>query len=226
MAIEAVKAGKHVYVEKPCCHNPREGELLVEAYRKYGKQVQMGNQRRSMNLVRMMVDDIRAGVIGRVFLAKCFYSRKRPPIGVGKEAAVPEGLDWDLWQGPAPRVPYRDNLHPYNWHWFWHWGTGEALNNGVHMMDIARWAMGLDHPVKVSSFGGRWHHVGVDDWECPDTQEILLEFDGGRMITCSVDPRTPSARATRASGSSSSEAAAFWTTPGGRSTPSSTSITR
>jgi predicted dehydrogenase len=96
---------------------------------------------------------------------------------------VPEYLDWDLWQGPAPRTAYRDNVHPYNWHWFWNWGTGEALNNGVHFLDLARWALGGEYPVKVSSLGGRWHYVGQDDWECPDTQEILVEFDGGRMIS-------------------------------------------
>ena len=88
-----------------------------------------------------------------------------------------------MWQGPAPRTAYRDNIAPYNWHWFWRWGTGEALNNGVHLLDVARWAMQVTFPTKVSSFGGRWHDVGLDDWEAPDTQEIQLTFGNGRGIT-------------------------------------------
>jgi len=183
MAIEAIKAGKHVYVEKPCSYNPDEGEMIVKAAEKYNKLVQMGNQRRSMEDVKQMVNEISNGLIGRVYLAKCFYARKRNPIGFGKKIAVPDSLDWDLWQGPAPRTEYRDNIHPYNWHWFWNWGTGEALNNGVHMMDVARWAMNVDYPIKVSSMGGRLHYAGADDWQCPDTQDIQLEYDGSRMIT-------------------------------------------
>lgn len=183
MAIEAVKAGKHVYVEKPHAHNPREGEMLVQACKRYGKLVQIGTQRRSIAKVDDMIGKLKDGIIGDIFLAKCFYCRKRLPIGFGQNVAVPDYLNWDLWQGPAPRVPYRDNIHPYNWHWFWHWGTGEALNNGTHMLDIARWALDLDYPIRVSSFGGRWHYRNVDDWECPDTQEIMIEFDDGVMVT-------------------------------------------
>ena len=183
MAILAAKAGKHVYLEKPCSHSPREGELVVEAARKYHRLVQMGTQRRSMRNVQEMIRELQEGVIGKVFLAQCFYSRRRQPIGFGKKVAPPAELDWDLWQGPAPRTAYRDNLHPYNWHWFWHWGTGEALNNGVHLLDVARWAMNVTYPTKATSFGGRWHDVGLDDWEAPDTQEIQLEFGPGRGIS-------------------------------------------
>jgi predicted dehydrogenase len=183
MAILAAKAGKHVYVEKPCSHSPREGEILVEVARKHGRLVQMGSQRRSIANVNQMVREIHEGVIGTLFLAQCFYSRRRPPIGFGRAMAPPAELDWDLWQGPAPRTEYRDNLHPYNWHWFWRWGTGEALNNGVHLLDVARWAMQVTFPTKVNSFGGRWHDVGLDDWEAPDTQEIQLEFGPGRGIS-------------------------------------------
>jgi predicted dehydrogenase len=183
MAILAAKAGKHVYLEKPCSHNPREGELVVEAAAKYKRVIQMGNQRRSIGIVQQMIQELHEGVIGNVFLANCFYSRRRQPIGFGKVVAPPSELDWDLWQGPAPRTAYRDNLHPYNWHWFWHWGTGEALNNGTHLLDVARWGLQVKLPTKVNSFGGRWHDVGLDDWECPDTQEIQLQFAGGKGIT-------------------------------------------
>ena len=183
MATLAAKAGKHVYVEKPCSHNPREGEILVEVAQKYKRLVQMGSQRRSMVNTQQMVQDMRGGLIGNVFLAQCFYSRRRPSIGFGKKVTPPAELNWDLWQGPAPRTAYRDNLLPYNWHWFWNWGTGEALNNGVHLLDVARWALGVSYPTKASSFGGRWHDVGLDDWEAPDTQEIQLEFGPGRGIS-------------------------------------------
>ena len=182
MAIEALKAGKHVYVEKPCSHNPHEGELLVAAARKYNRFVQMGTQRRSNALAQRMVGDIHKGVIGEVYYAKTWYSNARAPIGFGKVGDPPSELDFDLWQGPAPRTAYRSNIHPYNWHWFWTWGTGEALNNGTHGIDLARWAMNVDYPTRVTSTGGRFHYTGVDDWQCPDTQTINAEFGHGKMM--------------------------------------------
>jgi predicted dehydrogenase len=136
-----------------------------------------------MGNVQQMVQEIHEGLVGKVFLAQCFYSRRRAPIGFGKVISPPAELDWDLWQGPAPRTAYRDNLHPYNWHWYWNWGTGEALNNGTHLLDVARWALSVTFPTKVQSFGGRWHDVGLDDWETPDTQEIQLEFGSGLGIS-------------------------------------------
>ena len=179
--IEAVKAGKHVYVEKPASHNPREGEMVVEAAKKYDRVVQMGNQRRSWPNVIKAIEELHGGIIGRPYFAKTWYANNRPSIGRGKEVAVPEWLDFDLWQGPAPREAYRDNLIHYNWHWFWNWGTGEALNNGTHFVDIARWGLDVDYPNKVSSNGGRYRYN--DDWETPDTQMINLEFDNGGLIT-------------------------------------------
>ncbi len=180
-ALFAMKAGKNVYLEKPCSHNPHEGEILVEAAKKYGKILQMGNQRRSWPNVVKAIEELKAGVIGRPYFGKSWYTNKRPTIGIGKEAPVPEWLNWDLWQGPAPRKIYKDNFLHYNWHWFWHWGTGEALNNGTHMIDLLRWGMGVDFPVKVSSNGGRYHFK--DDWETPDTQVINLDFKEGVSLT-------------------------------------------
>ena len=182
MAIEAIKAGKHVYVEKPCSHNPREGELLVAAAKKHNRVVQMGTQRRSSAMARHMISDIHKGVIGKVYYAKTWYANTRPPIGFGTVGAPPSELDFDLWQGPAPRTAYRSNIHPYNWHWFWNWGTGEALNNGTHAIDLARWALNVDYPTQVTSAGGRFHYRGLDDWECPDTQTINAQFDDNKMI--------------------------------------------
>ena len=180
-AILGVKAGKHVYLEKPSSHNPREGELLVEAQRKYKRIIQMGNQRRSWPNVVQAMEKLRGGAIGKVYFAKGWYANNRGPIGFGKEVPVPAGLDWDLWQGPAPRMPYRDNVHPYNWHWFWHWGTGEALNNGTHEIDVARWGMGVEYPVRVVASGGRYHFA--DDWEFPDTMVVTYDFEDGRTVT-------------------------------------------
>lgn len=177
----ALQAGKHVYVEKPCSHNPEEGEILVEAAKKYGKVVQMGNQRRSWPNVIEGIQALKNGAIGRVYYGKGWYTNNRPSIGIGKEIPVPDWLNWELWQGPAPRKNYKDNIVHYNWHWFWHWGTGEALNNGTHMVDLLRWGMEVDFPSEVSSNGGRYRYD--DDWETPDTQIINLDFDGGKTMS-------------------------------------------
>jgi predicted dehydrogenase len=155
MAIAGLQAGKHVYVEKPCSHNPAEGEMLRQAQRKHQKLVQMGTQQRSSPHTIEVVEKIHAGIIGRPYLAKAWYVNVRKSMGTGKEVPVPSQLDWDLWQGPAPRRPYKDNLHPYNWHWFKIYGTGETLNNGTHEVDVCRWALGVDYPARVTSSGGR-----------------------------------------------------------------------
>ncbi len=179
--IMACQAGKHVYLEKPCSHNPQEGEWLVEAAAKYQRVVQMGNQRRSWSNVIRCMDDIHSGLIGRVYYARAWYANQRGTIGKGKKVDVPRGLDWDLWQGPAPRKSYYDNIHPYEWHWFWHWGTGEALNNGTHFLDLMRWGLRVDYPTLVTSQGGRYHFD--DDWQTPDTQVISLDFPEGKTMT-------------------------------------------
>ncbi|MBU2493129.1 MAG: Gfo/Idh/MocA family oxidoreductase [Bacteroidetes bacterium] len=180
MSIMGLQAGKHVYVEKPCSHNPREGELLVEAQKKYGKLVQLGNQQRSSPHTIKIIQKIKDGIIGEPYFGKAWYSNNRTSIGIGKEAPVPEYLDWELWQGPAPRTAYKDNIHPYNWHWFWNWGTGETLNNGTHEVDICRWALGVDIPNSIKSSGGRYHYK--DDWEFYDTLITSFEYDN-KMIT-------------------------------------------
>lgn len=180
MAILALEAGKHVYVEKPCSYDPREGELLVAAQRRHGRLVQMGNQQRSAARSIEIVQQIRDGVIGRPYHARAWYANTRGTIGRGREVPVPDWLDWELWQGPAPRTAFRSNVVHYDWHWFTRWGTGEICNNGTHEIDVARWALGVDYPTRVTSSGGRYHFD--DDWEFPDTQDVSFEFDGGRQI--------------------------------------------
>jgi predicted dehydrogenase len=180
-ALLACSAGKHVYLEKPCSHNPNEGEMLIKSAEKHKRVLQMGNQRRSWPNVAAAIGELHAGVIGRPYFAKTWYTNNRASIGIGKETAVPSWLNYDLWQGPAPRKAFKDNLIHYNWHWFWHWGTGEALNNGTHMVDLARWGLQVEYPTKVNSTGGRYMYQ--DDWQTPDTQVINLEFANKSMIS-------------------------------------------
>jgi predicted dehydrogenase len=174
LAVYGLKAGKHVYVEKPSSHNPREGELLVEAQKKYGKLVQVGDQQRSSPHTIKIVQQIHDGLIGRAYYAKAWYVNTRKSMGIGKETAVPAWLNWELWQGPAPRSAYKDNIHPYNWHWLRRYGTGETLNNGTHEVDICRWALDADYPVRVSAQGGRYQYK--DDWQFYDTLVTNFEY--------------------------------------------------
>jgi predicted dehydrogenase len=163
-----------VYVEKPCSHNPQEGKWLVAAQKKYNKVCQMGSQQRSSPHTIEIVNRIHNGEIGRAYWAETWYTNRRKPIGVGKPAPVPGTLDWDLWQGPAPRQEYKNNVQPYNWHWFTKWGTGEALNNGTHEVDIARWALGVEFPERVIAGGGRY--TAHDDWQFYDTLDTSFMY--------------------------------------------------
>jgi predicted dehydrogenase len=177
----AMAHGKHVYVEKPCGQNPYESELLIEAKKKYNKIIQVGSQRRSFPTIIDAVKDVHAGLIGNPYLAKAWYANNRLSIGTGKKIPVPSTLDFELWQGPAPRKDYMNNLVHYNWHWFWHWGTGEACNNGNHEIDCCRWFLNVGFPTKVTSAGGRY--AFKDDWQTPDTQIASFEFGNEKTIT-------------------------------------------
>jgi predicted dehydrogenase len=180
MTLLAMQAGKHVYLEKPSGNTPHEDELLITASTKYKSHVQLGTQRRSGPRFYEAIQAIKDGAIGTPYLARAWYANTRTGIGKGREVAVPSNLDFELWQGPAPRTAYRDNIVHYNWHWFKRWGTGEICNNGTHEIDVARWLLGVDYPTAVYSTGARHHFA--DDWEFPDTQEAAFEFEGGKTI--------------------------------------------
>jgi predicted dehydrogenase len=181
-AILGVSHGKHVYVEKPCGHNPNEGELLLQAMNKYPKQlIQMGSQRRSFPTLIEAAKQVHEGVIGNAYFGRAWYNNNRKSIGSGKKIPVPSTLDFELWQGPAPRRDFIDNLVHYNWHWRWHWGTAETCNNATHEVDCCRWFLDVNYPTKVSSAGGRY--AFKDDWETPDTQTASFEFGNDKGIT-------------------------------------------
>ena len=179
-AILACAAGKHVYVEKPVSHTPDEGERMIAAARAANRVVQVGLQRRSGTLYGTAIQRVRDGVIGRVLYARSTYFNDRPSIGRGRKTSIPSWLDYDLWQGPAPARPYQDNLIHYNWHFFWHWGNGELGNNGVHTIDICRWALGVDYPSRVTAAGTKLRYD--DDQETPDTCTVTFDCDGRTMV--------------------------------------------
>ncbi len=174
IAIEAMLAGKHVYVEKPCSHNIREGELLLKAAAKTGKCVQHGTQSRSGEGIMNAIRFLREGRIGQVRLAKAINHQLRRPIGRANATQPPAGVNYNLWLGPAPQHSFTRNRWHYNWHWFWDYGTGDAGNDGIHQIDIARWGLGVGHPKAITGIGGQLFYD--DDHQTPDTQVITFEY--------------------------------------------------
>lgn len=181
LAIDAMNSGHHVYCEKPIGIAPAEGEAMIAVQKRTGRQLQVGNQQRSSPETRQLLELIRAGDLGDVYEAQTWYANNRGSIGNGHETPPPSNLDWNMWQGPRPRGPYRSNLVPYNWHWFWKYGTGELCNNAMHELDVARWLMGLTYPTSVSARGGKRFHAG-DDWEMYDSLALELAYDKDRTI--------------------------------------------
>jgi len=173
-SIWAIQAGKHVTVEKPCCHNIYEGQKLVEAAEKYNVIVQDGAEQRSNPCALTMADFLHNGNLGEVYMAKGMCYKWRDTIGTTPEEPVPAGVDYDLWLGPAPKRPFTQNRFHYNWHWNWDYGNGDIGNQGVHEIDIARWGLGVTLPTKISAVGG--HVMFDDDQETPNTLMAMYEF--------------------------------------------------
>jgi predicted dehydrogenase len=178
----ALERGKHVYVEKPCSHNPHEGELLIALQKKYNKVVQMGNQQRSAPESREIISAIHNGAIGKAFMAKAFYSNNRGAVPNPKVAPAPAGLDWEMFQGPAPRRAYTHDTWDYNWHWYgWEYGTAETGNNATHELDVARWALQVDYPSEVQVTADK-RHFADDGWVMYDTMDATFKFGNGSVI--------------------------------------------
>ena len=181
ITIWACQAGKDVYVEKPCSQTVHEGRIAVEAARRHGRIVQHGTQSRSSRGWRRQIAAVHSGRFGKLLVSRAYASKPRRSIGF-KPAAVPPGeLDFNLWIGPGPVQSFHENLVHYNWHWNWDYGNGEIGNQGVHQMDIARWAVpegGL--PKAVVSFGGRY---GYDDQgQTPNTQTAIFDYGETKLV--------------------------------------------
>lgn len=175
--ILACDAGKHVYVEKPCCHNIREGRLMIEAARRNKRVVQVGTQSRSSAHVMKAMQLLKDGAIGEILTAKVWNSQKRRDIGKLQPSKPPKDLDFDTWTGPAPLRPYQTNLLPGSWRWFYDFGCGDMGNDGVHNLDIAVWGLGVTtHPTTIAAIGGKYFFD--DDQQFPDTQNVLFEYAG------------------------------------------------
>jgi predicted dehydrogenase len=181
LSIWACQAGKDVYVEKPCSHTIREGQKLVEAARRYDRIVQHGTQGRSNSDLSKLMAIIASGKYGKLQIAYGYASKPRKSIGFKQPKEPPKELDFDIWLGPAPEQPYHENIVPYNWHWFWDFGNGEIGNQGVHQMDIARWAMPQGAaPKSVVSLGGRFGYK--DQGQTPNTQLTIIDFGNAKIF--------------------------------------------
>lgn len=176
IALLACEAGKHVYVEKPCSHNIREGRLIVECARRTKRVIQVGSQSRSTPGLQRGVQLLREGAIGEILVAKAWNSQRRQDIGHKQPSEVPSGFDYDLWVGPAPMRQFQSNCHHYTWHWWYDFGTGDIGNDGIHELDIAAWALGIEtHPSAVVGHGSKLFFD--DDQQFPDTQYVTFEYD-------------------------------------------------
>jgi predicted dehydrogenase len=183
-AIWACQAGKHVYAEKPACHNLWEGRKMVEAATKYNVRVQTGCQNRSLPNVIEAIKFLHSGGIGEVFMAKGLCYKPRDSFGIAPDGTPPASLHYDMWLGPAPYRPYNEKRIHYNWHWFWDTGNGDTGNQGPHQFDIARWGLNKnEHPDSVYSMGGIF---GINPAECaqetPNTQTSLFKYKDGKVL--------------------------------------------
>jgi predicted dehydrogenase len=183
--IHACEAGKDVYVEKPLSLTVTEGRAMVQAAQKYKRVTQVGLQRRSSEVVRQLVDFIRAGGIGKVTAARAFHIQNEWPTGIGRpeDSAPPAELDWDAWLGPAPYKPYNKNRSLYRFRWFYDYSGGQLTNTGAHYLDLIQWALGEQAPRLVVAMGGKV--ADFDNREVPDTLEAMWTYPSGTLVTFS-----------------------------------------
>jgi len=179
-SILAAEAGKDVYVEKPCSHNLREGRLMLEAAAKHQRIMQVGTQARSRASAQRAMAFIHSGKIGKVRMAKAWNVQLRDNIGKHQDSTPPKEVDYDLWTGPALATPFRENRFHYNWHWWWNFGTGDMGNDGVHQMDMARWALNVDAPISASGWGRKVFFD--DDQQTPDSMNVTFNYPGGEAM--------------------------------------------
>lgn len=181
IALLALEAGKHVYVEKPCSHNVRESQLLLKAAQKHGKVVVHGTQARSSLSIQQAIKLLREGLIGDVLTAKCWNWQKRSDIGHVAPSAPPSGVDYDSWVGPAEWMPFQANRFHYSWHWWYNFGCGDVGNDGIHELDYALWGLGVEtHPSVISAAGGKYFFD--DDQEFLDTMQVTFEYPGDGKV--------------------------------------------
>ena len=189
--IWACQAGKDVYVEKPATHNVWEGRQIQAAAKKYGRIVMHGTQSRSSDTWLRDIPLLQSGeIIGPLHTVRglCFKTKgSRDSIGFAEDSAPPDHLDWRLWQGPATEQSYNPNYVHYKWHWFWDYGNGEIMNQGIHQIDVAVWAMNKGMPVKVFSEGGRYTYT--DQGQTPNTNVATMRYADGTMMVFEVRNR-------------------------------------
>jgi len=176
VTINACLAGKDVYVEKPASHNVHEGRIAVTAARKHKRIVQHGTNLRAAPHYKQAWKLIAEGAIGKVMMVKAINNQRRGRMAHRKDEAVPKGVNYDLWMGPAPKRPFNRNRFHGGWHWLWDYGTGDLGNDGVHQVDIGRWALNLGAPKAVSCSGAKLGWAG-DAHEVPDTMVVTWEYD-------------------------------------------------
>lgn len=182
MMVDAVQSGKHVYVEKPLANSIEECKIMVEAAQKTGKVVQVGQWQRSGEHYRKAMEIVQSGVLGKIRLVKVWaYMGWMKPVPILPDSAVPEGVDYDFWLGPAPKRPFNQNRFHFNFRWFWDYAGGLMTDWGVHEIDIALWIMNAVSPISVMATGGKLAYPD-DASETPDTLQAIFEYDGFNML--------------------------------------------
>jgi len=183
MMIQACRAGKDVYVEKPLSLTVVEGRKMVDTARETDRVVQVGIHRRSSPFCREATEIVSSGGIGKLSAARCGVAINQFPAGIGSpsDGAPPEGVDWDLYLGPAPETAYNQNRHLFRFRWFYDYGGGQLTDNGVHFLDLIQWGLGKDKPSSVTALGG--NYLLEDNRDVPDTLQVLWEYPQGPMVS-------------------------------------------